>query len=166
MVACNILPPLTCWQKYERHHWCLRMLCELWLSQVVQYRSRQIKHEPRWCYWDFTVLNRLHTSVRAYKHRTPGPKFIITFGVNYFHLCRWSVHNARKLCCLLRCRQVYSWLTAAYTVHFIPVVTAISLSFIHCLHVHKLPHSRSPTHTSRTALFMKELRHSHSTLLK
>ena len=46
--------------------------CELWLSEVVQYWNRQIKHEPRWWYWDFTVLNRLHTSVHAYKQPEDG----------------------------------------------------------------------------------------------
>ena len=45
---------------------------------------------------------------------------------------RWSVDNARELCCPLRSHHVYSHSTAICTVHFIPVAATASCFFFLC----------------------------------
>ena len=75
-----------------------------------------------------------------------------------FHVLCWSGNNTRELCCLLRSRHLYSQSNCSLYSTFIarqvllpPLLSFLSHSFTVCT----LPLSRSPTHTSCTALFLK-----------
>ena len=111
---------------------------------------------------------------RAGERSSPGPKSVITYGVNPFHVLLVDEIMPGSFAVLLRSRSVYSQPTTIYTVQLLRVAATVKLllcSLIHSLSALcmctrslslQLTHSHF-THTSCITLFTKELHHSCNT---
>ena len=118
------------------------------------------------CRQEDSVISFLFSSRTVIgKHRgddfLQGRSLCLPSGSNTFQVLSWSGNNTRELCCIWRSRHLYSQpncslycaLTARSTT--VNCFALLPLPFIHLLQTCRLPHSHSPTHTSRTALFLK-----------